>query len=66
MASMLVGPNLSLRFGAETRKRLTIAAVVKDEVLYIDGGLEVFIPYNNHGNPEEGPPIVGTSMSAKP
>ncbi|KAJ5744849.1 hypothetical protein N7533_009719 [Penicillium manginii] len=53
---MLVGPNLSLRFGAETRKRLTIAAVVKDEVLYIDGGLEVFIPYNNHGNPEEGPP----------
>lgn len=38
---------------------------MKDDVLYIDGGLEVFIPYNNHGNPEQGIPIVGTSTLPK-
>ncbi|KAJ5391862.1 hypothetical protein N7509_007352 [Penicillium cosmopolitanum] len=56
---------IRVRAGTQTRKRLTIAAVVKDDVLYIDGGLEVFIPYNNHGNPEQGIPIVGTSTLPK-
>lgn len=40
-------------------QRLWHQSVVKDDVLYIDGGLEVFIPYNNHGTPKNGDPIVG-------
>ncbi|KAJ5082373.1 hypothetical protein N7532_011416 [Penicillium argentinense] len=40
-------------------QRLWHQSVVKDDVLYIDGGIEVFIPYNNHGNPEQGDPILG-------
>ncbi|KAJ5975630.1 hypothetical protein N7481_009337 [Penicillium waksmanii] len=42
-------------------QRLWHQSVVKDDVLYIDGGLEVFIPYNDHGSPKQGDPIVGTN-----
>ena len=43
---------------------LTILAVVKNNILYIDGGLEAFVPVNFNGNPEGDTPILGYSQSA--
>lgn len=57
---MLVFPN----FHHSMNIVLTILAVVKNNILYIDGGLEAFVPVNFNGNPEGDTPILGYSQSA--